>query len=194
MSLTDHLPIKATSHFTAIKGTGPAAYNLETQLHRAAVSGSSPLHALKPHIGTIVGVFNQSFVKKAIRQGGLSLGEQILLTRHILKANPELKASVLKKNLVKKVVQHFGKEMTSKEKTHHFFRPALEPIDTKHAASINQVMHPTETTAAFNKTEQRQSTVVKNKNYGGIGNLMDSKKFGPTTLPKKGFTPPHLAV
>ena len=199
MSLTDHLPIKATSHFTAIKGAGPAAHNLEVQLHRASMSSSSGLHALKEHVGTIAGVFNKSFVKQAIRQGGLSSGEQKLVVKHILEANPKIGQSTLKKNLIRQVVKHFGKEgsaakpQTKVAAPHYFRRPEPEP-DPNHATSINQMMHSTESTSAFNVTEKRTSTVVKNKTYGGVGNMIDAKKIGPTPPPKKSFTPPRLAV
>lgn len=199
--LTQHLPLAPTPHFTAIKGAGPAQHNLETQLHRATLSSSSGLHAIKDHVSGIAKVFDKSFVKKAIREGGLSKGEQQLVVKHIFEKNPGLSKNSLKKDIVKQIVKHFGKEQShvSKEamlaRRREMMREDL-PSDSGHATSINQMLHPKETTSAFNVTEQRQATVVKNQTFGGIGNLINSKKglAPPSSAPKPPSLPPRLVV
>lgn len=99
---------QANAHFTALKGAGPVAHNLESQLHLRTLSTSSHLHPLKEHIGTIAKAFSSTYIKNAIRRGGLNAGEQKLMIRHIFEKDKELSQNVLKKTRLKELIHHYG--------------------------------------------------------------------------------------
>ncbi|MDO8626820.1 MAG: hypothetical protein Q7K39_05235 [Candidatus Magasanikbacteria bacterium] len=107
-----NLPIQglpqANTQFTAIKGTGPVQHNLESQLHHRTLTGSSHLHPLKEHIKTISQAFNAPVFKRAIRGGGLNLGEQKLLKQHIFAKDKELAVNILKKTRLKELIAHYA--------------------------------------------------------------------------------------
>src|SRR3989339_100128 len=95
--------------FTVKRGLGTAQHNLASALHLQSLSSSNPLHAVKDDIGLIEKVFENDLVKRQVRGGGLDEGMQKILFRRIMNEKPDLLRSELKKNIIRKIIKHFGK-------------------------------------------------------------------------------------
>lgn len=94
--------------FTAKAGAGSMHSNLAASLHHLTSSSSNVLHPLKKHVGAITKVFDKDFIKRKIRSGGLSAGEQKTVFRKIIEEDKEIASDTLAKNTVKKMIAHFG--------------------------------------------------------------------------------------
>ena len=99
----------ADSKFFVKKGQGTVGHNLASALHLHSLSNSNPLHAIKEETGLIEKVFENDLVKRQIRGGGLDEGMQTLLLKKIIREKPDLMRNELKKNIIKKIIKHFGK-------------------------------------------------------------------------------------
>lgn len=218
-----NLPIQglpqANIHFTALKGTGPIEHNLAAKLHQHTLTSSDHLHPLKEHIDVISKAFNAPVFKRAIRQGGLSLGEQKMLKLHIFEKDKSLASNTLKKTRLKELISHYaapghgglagagqtGQQPTKgqlaarkarmREQSNEVYESAASGSASQlgqHAVSSISQTQKSQTSVAGDKRGGFASDNAK-KSIGSISQLISQPKTGPAT-PSHTFTPPHLAV
>lgn len=167
------IPIKPSANFTALKGTGPVRHNLHAALTAAAGHSSNPLHALKNHVDAITGVFNKSFVKKSIREGGLSNAEQKLVVKHIFEAKPELAKNAMTNKNIKRLVSNFGKDAAVGVARPHAF---VASGPAAGAATVDQIVN--KQVRIDPTVNAGRSSAVSTAHVGSIANLTNKKPTG----------------